>query len=174
MFSFLNHFFESLTSPLLRPPGALNEKRLLATCIKCGRCMEVCPTGSLREGKKEEAAMGLAHIVKETCLSWQGDICNLCFKRCPLKDKAITLDDDLRPVIEDCVGCGVCLYVCPTKPKSIYKVEVTCALGAFQSMLANREVHIPLLLSASFFCCWPYYSEGYFAVGSALSMWHLR
>lgn len=134
----------------------MNEKRLLATCIKCGRCMEVCPyksikladwgprygtpvidplkmpcylcmkcpevcpTGSLTEGKKEEAGMGLAHIVKETCLSWQGDICNLCFKRCPLKDKAITLDDDLRPVIEDCVGCGVCLYVCPTKPKSIY------------------------------------------------------
>lgn len=31
------------------------------------------------------------------------------------------------------------------------KVEVTCALGALQSMLANREVYIPLLFSASFF-----------------------
>ena len=143
MLSFLTSLFASLTAPSLRPPGALNEKRLLATCIKCGRCMEVCPyksitladwgprygtpvidplkmpcylcmkcpevcpTGSLRKVKKEEAGMGLAHI------------CNLCYKRCPLKDKAITLDDDLRPVIEDCVGCGVCLYVCPTKPKSI-------------------------------------------------------
>jgi len=31
------------------------------------------------------------------------------------------------------------------------KVEVTCGLGALQSMLANREVYIPLLLSSSFF-----------------------
>jgi len=29
--------------------------------------------------------------------------------------------------------------------------EITCALGALQSMLANREIHFSLLLSASFF-----------------------
>lgn len=31
------------------------------------------------------------------------------------------------------------------------KFEATCALGALQSMLANREIYLPLLLSASFF-----------------------
>lgn len=99
-------------TPVIDPPKT--------PCYLCMKCPEVCPTGSLKEVKKEEAGMGLAHIVKETCLTWKGDICNLCYKRCPLKDKAIILDDELRPVIEDCVGCGVCLYVCPTKPKSIY------------------------------------------------------
>lgn len=32
---------------LLRPPGALNEKEFLSTCIKCGQCVQVCPYHSL-------------------------------------------------------------------------------------------------------------------------------
>lgn len=32
---------------LLRPPGALDEKRFLSTCIKCGQCVQVCPYHSL-------------------------------------------------------------------------------------------------------------------------------
>ncbi|MCP4370457.1 MAG: twin-arginine translocation signal domain-containing protein, partial [Deltaproteobacteria bacterium] len=28
---------------LLRPPGALEEDVLLASCIKCGQCLQVCP-----------------------------------------------------------------------------------------------------------------------------------
>jgi ferredoxin-type protein NapG len=28
---------------LLRPPGALDEDRFLASCIKCGQCLQVCP-----------------------------------------------------------------------------------------------------------------------------------
>lgn len=31
----------------LRPPGALNEKDFLSTCIKCGQCVQVCPYHSL-------------------------------------------------------------------------------------------------------------------------------
>ncbi|MDR1614879.1 MAG: 4Fe-4S dicluster domain-containing protein [Campylobacteraceae bacterium] len=31
----------------LRPPGALDEKSFLATCIKCGQCMQVCPYHSI-------------------------------------------------------------------------------------------------------------------------------
>lgn len=27
----------------LRPPGALDEKDFLASCIKCGQCVQVCP-----------------------------------------------------------------------------------------------------------------------------------
>ncbi len=32
---------------LLRPPGALNEKDFLSTCIKCGQCVQVCPYHTL-------------------------------------------------------------------------------------------------------------------------------
>ncbi|MDR0776190.1 MAG: 4Fe-4S dicluster domain-containing protein [Azonexus sp.] len=33
--------------PRLRPPGALNEKDLLASCIKCGQCVQVCPVQAI-------------------------------------------------------------------------------------------------------------------------------
>ncbi len=32
---------------LLRPPGALDEKEFLSTCIKCGQCVQVCPYHTL-------------------------------------------------------------------------------------------------------------------------------
>jgi ferredoxin-type protein NapG len=31
----------------LRPPGALDEKDFLASCIKCGQCVQVCPVSAL-------------------------------------------------------------------------------------------------------------------------------
>ncbi len=154
--SWFERLFKGWSDTNIRPPGARSEKHLLATCIKCGRCMmvcpyqsikiadwgskyygtpyvdpdampcylcmkcpEVCPTGSLSTVSKENVQMGRAHVVHDTCLSWQDDLCNLCYKRCPLQDKAIDLNDDLQPVIKNCVGCGVCTYVCPTQPKSI-------------------------------------------------------
>ena len=33
--------------PILRPPGAIKEKEFLATCIKCGQCVQVCPYHTL-------------------------------------------------------------------------------------------------------------------------------
>jgi ferredoxin-type protein NapG len=32
----------------LRPPGALDEKDLLASCIKCGQCVQVCPVQAIK------------------------------------------------------------------------------------------------------------------------------
>jgi ferredoxin-type protein NapG len=32
----------------LRPPGALDEKDFLASCIKCGQCVQVCPVAAIR------------------------------------------------------------------------------------------------------------------------------
>lgn len=159
MLAFIQDLFKSRVTTALRPPGAAAEKKLLATCVKCGRCMEVCPyrsiylaphhlftlygtplidphkkpcylcmkcpqvcpTGALTPVKKDTVAMGLAGLVKQTCLSYLDTMCNLCYRHCPLKGDAIRLDDELRPVIieDGCVGCGVCYYVCPSKPKSI-------------------------------------------------------
>ncbi len=32
----------------LRPPGALDEARFLAACIKCGQCVQVCPVEAIK------------------------------------------------------------------------------------------------------------------------------
>lgn len=34
----------------LRPPGALNEQEYLASCIKCGQCVQVCPVEAIKLG----------------------------------------------------------------------------------------------------------------------------
>ena len=38
---------QSRANPRLRPPGALDEDRLLASCIKCGQCVQVCPVQAI-------------------------------------------------------------------------------------------------------------------------------
>ncbi len=37
----------------LRPPGALDEKDFLKTCIKCGMCVEACPYDTLKLANRE-------------------------------------------------------------------------------------------------------------------------
>ena len=32
----------------LRPPGALDEREFLASCIKCGQCVQVCPVEAIK------------------------------------------------------------------------------------------------------------------------------
>ena len=32
----------------IRPPGALNEHEFLASCIKCGQCVQVCPVEAIK------------------------------------------------------------------------------------------------------------------------------
>jgi ferredoxin-type protein NapG len=34
--------------PRLRPPGALEEKDFLSSCIKCGQCVQVCPVSAIK------------------------------------------------------------------------------------------------------------------------------
>lgn len=65
--------------------------------------------------------MGLAVINEVTCLPFNGVICRACYERCPIYRKAITLRDEIYPVVyeEYCTGCGICENVCLTNPSSI-------------------------------------------------------
>ncbi len=40
--------------PRLRPPGALEEKDFLSSCIKCGQCVQVCPVQAIKLGDIDE------------------------------------------------------------------------------------------------------------------------
>lgn len=161
----------------LRPPGALDEKRFLAACVKCGKCAQVCPyqsivmaggeagvgigtphiiaretpcylcsdlpcvkacpSGALDKGVQEieKITMGTAVIVdREGCLSIRGLRCEVCYRQCPLIDKAITIEPRhnvrtgehtiMEPVIhkDKCVGCGICEKVC-VREKSVIVVQ---------------------------------------------------
>jgi len=47
----------------LRPPGALDEADFLASCIKCGQCVQVCPVTAIKLGDIHEGyGIGVPYI----------------------------------------------------------------------------------------------------------------
>ncbi|OAD19895.1 nitrate reductase, ferredoxin-type protein [Candidatus Thiomargarita nelsonii] len=47
----------------LRPPGAIEEPAFLASCIKCGQCVQVCPVQAIRLADIDEAmGVGVPYI----------------------------------------------------------------------------------------------------------------
>ena len=171
-----NPLVNSYEENRLRPPGAVAEKRFMALCIRCNRCLEVCPYGSIKRAglgptigtpyilpeqkacylcmaccrlcptgaldrdlrEPERVAIGKAMIETGLCYSHLflerdvlpkdsgnkiGALCNTCYNVCPLPDKAIRLEKNLFPVILDgCVGCGICVERCPTRPRRAVKI----------------------------------------------------
>jgi len=90
-------------------------------------CAKVCPSGALDKKLDdiEKVRMGTAVIVdRENCLSLRGLRCEVCYRNCPLLDKAITIEPRhnvrtgshsiMEPVIhrDKCAGCGICEKSC--------------------------------------------------------------
>ncbi len=93
-----------------------------APCHLCLDCSKACPSGALQEVKdKKDVRMGTADYDRDTCLSWQGDECKICYASCPLYGEAIKLEGYARTVIDPnvCAGCGICEYVCVNNPPSV-------------------------------------------------------
>ncbi len=85
-------------------------------------CIESCPTEALEPIKsKNDVKMGIAVIDKTLCFAYNDILCRACFERCPIHREAITMKDELYPVVDEnkCVGCGICEYVCPTEQPAI-------------------------------------------------------
>lgn len=84
-------------------------------------CAKACPTGAIQVLPIETAWMGTALLDRDTCRSWAGEDCSSCVRICPIGEAAILADDDGRVYIDarGCIGCGLCVIVCPTRPRSI-------------------------------------------------------
>ena len=51
----------------LRPPGAIEEKEFLASCIKCGQCVQVCPVEAIQLADIDEGmGIGVPYIDART------------------------------------------------------------------------------------------------------------
>lgn len=174
-----NPFIHNYGVNQLRPPGAVDESRFMALCIRCNRCLEVCPFSSIKRSgigatlgtpyvfpetkacylcmaccrlcptgalnpdlvAPEKVGMGKARINTNICYSHIflkydkipkssvnsiAALCNTCYSVCPFPDKAIKLESNLYPVVLDgCVGCGICVERCPTRPKRAINVYPT-------------------------------------------------
>jgi ferredoxin-type protein NapG len=107
-------------------------------------CVKACPTGALDHSLEniDDARMGLAVLIdEETCLNFQGLRCDVCYRICPIIDKAITLDmkHNVRsgkhaffiPTVhsEHCTGCGKCERACVLENTAIRVMPYALAKG---------------------------------------------
>ena len=122
---------------LLRPPGAGDEKKFLALCIRCGECMKVCPTNVLQPTALQAGVEGifsprldLRFIAERSSCEYE---CTLCGQVCPTgaipcltveakhahpTGKAYFDHSRCLPWAEQ-TPCIVCEEMCPTPEKAI-------------------------------------------------------
>lgn len=139
----------------VRPPGA-RENDLLARCIRCGKCMKVCPTSGLQPSLSESGLEGLWTPVLVSRLGYCDYSCNACGQVCPSEAiPALTLEEKRWTVIglayidqnhcipwADNVDCIVCEEMCPVPDKAIKldEVEVLNAQGEQVAVKRPRVV----------------------------------
>ena len=107
-------------------------------------CVKACPTGALDRSLTDinQARMGLAVLVdEENCLNFQGLRCDVCYRVCPVIDKAITLEKVSNPRSDrhamllptvhasDCTGCGKCEKSCVLEEAAIKVLPLELARG---------------------------------------------
>ena len=111
---------------VLRPPGALPEDEFMARCIKCARCIDVCPTDVLEPLGIERGPLQ----ARTPMLSFANDSCTFCDKCrevCPTaaigevdpyapdrgRIGAAILHEDRCLAFLETNSCGICVDACP-------------------------------------------------------------
>jgi ferredoxin-type protein NapG len=107
-------------------------------------CVKACPTGALDRSLTDigKAKMGVAVLIdQENCLNFLGLRCDVCYRVCPVIDKAITLEKFsnprsdrhamLLPTVhaQDCTGCGKCEKSCVLEQAAIKVLPASIARG---------------------------------------------
>ena len=133
--------YDTLRLSDLGDPVATGTPYFTARKVACEMCEDIpcvraCPTGALDRQLTDinQARMGLAALVDhETCLNFLGLRCDVCYRVCPVIDKAITLESQhnprsdrhamLLPTVHSdaCTGCGKCEKSC-VLPEAAIKV----------------------------------------------------
>jgi len=107
-------------------------------------CVKACPSGALNKhlASINEARMGLAVLMdQENCLNCLGLRCDVCYRSCPLIDKALTLEMQVNqrtgvharfiPTVHSkhCTGCGKCERSCVLEIAAIKVLPFAQARG---------------------------------------------
>lgn len=94
--------------------GVLGEGLPIFSCIRCGKCVEACPTGAIKNIPLEEIDMGTAEILEDRCLAYASPgTCLQCDAICPIDDAVVVEEGEPTIDQELCIGCGQCYGTCP-------------------------------------------------------------
>jgi len=127
----------------IRPPGSLAEPEFLARCIRCGACVNACPTSALQPALGSAGIEGLFTPILVPRRGWCEPSCTLCGQVCPtgaIRRMSVEEKGWTRGRSEVRIGtaffdqgrclpwgmatpCIVCQEVCPTSPKAIWLEE---------------------------------------------------
>ena len=102
------------TPSRLRPPGALDEDDFLASCIKCGQCVQVCPVQALRLTDLTDAVgMGTPYLqARDQACDFSCDALQ-CILACPTGSLShrISKKEEVRMGVAKVVRSEACLAV---------------------------------------------------------------
>jgi len=121
-----------------RPPGSIKEKEFLAKCIRCGQCMQACPTNFIQPALLEAGPEGIWTPILNAQTGYCEYECNKCTQVCPTKAiELLTLpgkkefkigtavvDRSRCYTYADGYNCAVCEEHCPVPQKAIRFNEV--------------------------------------------------
>jgi ferredoxin-type protein NapG len=114
-------------------------------------CARACPTGALDPLLIDirKADMGVAVLVgHETCLNYKGMSCSICWRVCPIRDEAITLQpmQNTKGILQiptvhsdKCTGCGTCEKHCVLSETAIRVLPRKLGLGRPGRNTAGRD-----------------------------------
>ncbi|MBI9052093.1 MAG: 4Fe-4S binding protein [Anaerolineaceae bacterium] len=140
---------------LLRPPGAIDNEKFLTTCVRCGLCIQVCPTQALQADLDLSDLEGVATPILVPRSGYCDYACNTCGQNCPveaipalsLAEKRITKIGTAHIDHHRCIAwgdhgnCIVCEEMCPLPEKAIFIEKRT-----FQQANGNEvEVLLPVV-----------------------------
>ncbi len=148
-------FAASHESFIIRPPGALPESPFLDACIRCGQCMNVCPTNALHPCMVEAGFYGMFTPRLISRIGYCDFTCTRCGHVCPtgaiqelsLKEKQKFVIGTAYIIRDICIpwsearNCIVCEEVCPVARKAI-TLEKTIAKNKDG---LNVEVLLPIV-----------------------------
>lgn len=120
------------STPITRPPGGQDEGRLVSACIRCQKCVEVCPRRAIKPAHVETGLLNL----RTPTMNFNDDYCDfcaesnagdpLCVKVCPTEALALPENATDKSTIigkavineDECLafrlaGCRFCYDACP-------------------------------------------------------------
>jgi len=155
---------------LLRPPGALDEERFLARCIRCGQCMRICPGNIIQPALLEAGVQGLWTPALNYRIGRSGCLpnCIACGQVCPTAAiRPLSLEEkqglgefaatgpirigtafvDRNRCLPWALGrpCLVCHELCPVSPKAIFTRTVFETIRDGQALPARLQGEVVIL-----------------------------
>ena len=142
----------------IRPPGALAEAEFVARCVRCGACVNACPTAALQPALGAAGLEGLYTPVLVPRRGWCEPSCVRCGQVCPSGAiRALSVEEKgwlhggpgirIGTAFFDhgrclpwamATPCIVCEEVCPTSPKAIWLEPVEVARRDGSKLLVQQ------------------------------------